>query len=165
VLHSESLSTEAMLACMDEITPQCRLRPSYDRASLGALIESAGQKVEGKLRGILLRDEARRVAGWYLCHCAEDGLGEVLQVASRMDCQHQVITHLAADAKTHGAVAVVGRLEPGLAEPLANQFCLLFRRKRLMLVHSRFPEILSAIHSGHAFISRLEGEWCLRFAS
>jgi hypothetical protein len=33
-----------------------------------------------------------------------------------------------------------------------------------MLVHSRSPEILQAIHSGTAFISRLEGEWCLRFS-
>ena len=164
VLRSEPLSTEAMLRCIEEITPQCRLRPRYDRGSLSALIESAGKKVKGSLRGVLLRDDGRRVAGWYLCHCAANGLAEVLQVASRMDCQHEVVTHLTSDAKAHGAVAVVGRLEPGLSEPLANQFCLLFRRKRLMLVHSRFPEILSAIHSGQAFISRLEGEWCLRFA-
>jgi hypothetical protein len=91
-------------------------------------------------------------------------LAEVLQIASREDRQQEVVAHLASDARAQGAIAVVGRLEPGLAEPLANHFTLLFRRKYFMLVHSRFPEILSAIHTGDAFISRLEGEWCVRFA-
>jgi hypothetical protein len=31
------------------------------------------------------------------------------------------------------------------------------------LVHSRDPEIMAAIHRGEAFLSRLEGEWWLRF--
>jgi hypothetical protein len=164
-LQGEPLSTETMLACLDEITPQCQLRPRYEWESLDGLLESAGRKRDGLLRGILLRDPANRVAGWYLCHCVEGGLAEVLQIASRSDCQGQVVAHLSADARTQGAIAVVGRLEPGLAEPLANQLCFLFRRKSLMLVHSRHPEIVSAIHSGHAFISRLEGEWCVRFVA
>ena len=34
-----------------------------------------------------------------------------------------------------------------------------------MLIHSsRDPQIVNVIHTGRAFISRLEGEWCLRFA-
>ena len=165
VLRAESLSNEAMLTCLDEVTPQFQLRPHYDCASLGTLIKRAADKTrQGTLRKILLRDKQNHIAGWYLYHCKSGALAEVLQIASREDCHQDVVGHLSADAKAHGALAVVGRLEPGLAEPLANRFCLLFRRKYAMLVHSRFPEILCAVHSGHAFISRLDGEWCLRFA-
>jgi hypothetical protein len=162
-LTSETLSTETMLRCLNEITPQCQLRPYYDYASLANTIERAAKK-SGSLRKVLLRDRETQIAGWYVYHCRPGGLAEVLQIVSREDCQVQVVAQMSCDAREHGAIAAVGRLEPGLAEPLANRFCFLFRRKYAMLVHSRCPEILSAIHSGQAFISRLEGEWCLRYA-
>jgi Acetyltransferase (GNAT) domain len=163
MLRAETLSTEALLRCLNDGTQRCQLRPSYDYASLSAIIERA-EKTEGWLQKVLLTDKENRVAGWYLYHCKEGGLAEVLQIFSRADFHVDVVKHLSFDAMAHGATAVVGRLEPGLAGPLANRLCLLFRRRYHMLVHSRFPEILAAIHSGHAFISRLEGEWCLRFA-
>lgn len=164
-LTSEPLSTKAMLACLNEATRQCELRPQYDCRSLDVLIEQASEKTKhGPLRRILLRDRMNQVAGWYLYHCKAGGLAEVLQIGYRENCPDDVVQHLAADARSHGATAVVGRLEPGLAQPLADRFCLLFRRKNAFLVHSRYPEILSAIQSGSAFISRLEGEWCLRFS-
>jgi len=164
VLESEPLHPEAMIAYLNDVTPQCQLRPYYDGVSLVSLLERAGEKAQGSLRRVLLKDQANKVAGWYLCHCRPGGLAEVLQIASREDCHQDVFGRLALDARDNGALALVGSLEPGLAAPLANQYCLLFRRKYVMLVHSRLPEILSAIHSGRAFISRLEGEWCLRFA-
>jgi hypothetical protein len=163
-LASEPLSNEVMLKCLEELTSHYDIRPFYDSTSLGTLIQRAGEKTQGLLRARLLTDEANRIAGWYMFCCKPGGLAEVLQVVAREDCRQEVVAQLAGDAKNHGAIAVVGRLEPGLAEGLANQFSLFFRRKHLMLVHSRFPEILSAIHSGQAFITRLEGEWCLRFS-
>ena len=163
-LSAEPLSTEVMLACLDEVTSQYHLRPYYDWPSLGILFQRAGRNAHGVLQARLLRDQTSRVAGWYLFCCRPGGLAEVLQIASREDCHQSVVAHMASDAKNRGAIGAVGRLEPGLAEGLANQFSFLFRRKQIMLVHSRFPEILSTIHSGKAFISRLEGEWCLRFA-
>jgi hypothetical protein len=154
-----------MLARLDDLTPQCRLRPRYDAVSLNELIEYAGRKSNGgNLRKVLLRDRENGVAGWYLYYLEANRLAEVLQIASREDNQTDVMEHMASDARTHGANALVGRLEPGLAQPLANRFCLLFRRQYAMLVHSRFPEIRDAIHSQGAFISRLDGEWCLRYA-
>jgi len=163
-LVGEPLSSTTLLARLNEFTSQFQIRPYYECRSLEALIERARHNGNcGALKGVSLRDEDQELAGWYLYHCTPGGLAEVLQVASREDCYSDVVEHLADDAKHHGAIAVVGRLEPGLAQPLANRICLLFRRKYSMLVHSRVPEILTAIHSGRAFISRLDGEWCLRF--
>jgi hypothetical protein len=164
-LTAEPLCIESMLAHFNEFSSHCRLLPHYDRASLSRLIECAQEKRrKGSLRGALLRDQETRIAGWYWYHFERDGLAEVLQIVSPVHLHQRVVSHLVADARASGATAVVGRLEPGLAQPLANQFCLLFRRAHTMLVHSRFPEILYAIHSGRAFISRMDGEWCLRFA-
>jgi hypothetical protein len=163
-LRGELLSAETMLTCLSEVTPDFQLRPHYEFGPLSEIIERAGRSTtDGSLRKVLLRDGEKRVAGWYLYHWEPGGLAEVLQIASRADCRADIVEHMASDARMQGATALVGRLEPGLAEPLANRFCLLFRRKYAMLVHSRFPEILSAIHSERAFISRLDGEWCLRF--
>jgi hypothetical protein len=33
-----------------------------------------------------------------------------------------------------------------------------------MLLHAKKPELLEAFDRGHAFISRLDGEWSLRFS-
>jgi hypothetical protein len=162
-LKNETLSTEGMIEYLNKATRQCQLRPHYDRTSLAAMIQRAAQQ-KGSLRKVLLKDKANNVVGWYLYHWEPGGLAEVLQVVSLEDCQTQVIAHLSSDARDRGATAAVGRLEPGLAGPLANRFCFLFRRKCTMLVHSRFPEIIHSIHSGQAFISRLEGEWCLRYS-
>jgi hypothetical protein len=164
VLKNETLSTEGMIEYLNKATRRCQLRPHYDQTSLATTIQRAAQK-KGALRKVLLKDKANNVAGWYLYHCEPGGLAEVLQIVSQEDYQIPVIAHLSSDAREHGATAAVGRLEPGLAEPLANRFCFFFRRKYAMLVHSRFPEIISAIHSGQAFISRLEGEWCLRYCN
>jgi len=163
-LIAEPLSAESMAACLNDVTPDFELRPHYEFGPLTKIIERAGRSsIHGSLRKVLLRDDQNGVAGWYLYHCVAGGLAEVLQIASRSDSRIDVVAHMASDARTQGATALVGRLEPGLAQPLANRFCLLFRRMYSMLVHSRFPEILSAIHSERAFISRLDGEWCLRF--
>jgi hypothetical protein len=36
-------------------------------------------------------------------------------------------------------------------------------RRYWTLIHSQQPELLDAIHRGDAFLTRLEGEWCMRF--
>jgi hypothetical protein len=164
VLTNEALSTDGMIEYLNKATRQCQLRPYYDEISLATTIQRAAQR-KGALRKVLLKDKANDIAGWYMYHYEPGGLAEVLQIVSQEDYQIPVIAHLSSDARDHGATAAVGRLEPGLAGPLANRFCFFFRRKHAMLVHSRFPEIISSIHSGQAFISRLEGEWCLRYCN
>jgi len=40
---------------------------------------------------------------------------------------------------------------------------LTHRHRYWTLVHSQKPELLDGIHRGDAFLTRLEGEWCMRF--
>jgi hypothetical protein len=44
-----------------------------------------------------------------------------------------------------------------------KKHCLLHHRGYWTLVHSRNPDALEAIYRGDAFLTRLEGEWSMRF--
>ncbi len=162
-LRIEPLHAHALANFMSKPSGDMMLHPEYDAASLGRMLDDAArQNAQGALQAVLLRS-GRQVAGWYLYCLDRRGTAEVLQVGYRRGHREEVIDHLFNKARLDGASALAGRMEPHMGNALANQLCLLYRRQCSMLVHSRDPEVLNAIHSGKAFISRLDGEWCLRF--
>jgi hypothetical protein len=90
-------------------------------------------------------------------------ISQVVQIGSADGHGGQVLDALFHDAASRGAIAVSGQLQPNLASELSDRHCR-FRWLSLgVLVHSRNTQILQAIHRGDAFLSRLEGEWCLCF--
>jgi len=48
-------------------------------------------------------------------------------------------------------------------QALSDRRCWFRQEGTWTLVHSRHRDILSAVHQGDAFLSRLDGEWWLRF--
>jgi len=70
--------------------------------------------------------------------------------------------HLFERAYRGGAVAVSGQMDPAAFQALAARRCM-FHHDGIswFLIHSRDPEVLAAIHRGDAFLTRLEGEWCI----
>jgi len=164
-LQIEPLHAHALANFMSESMGDMMLHPDYDAASLARMLDDAArQNAQGALQAVLLRSRGRQVAGWYLYCLDRRGTAEVLQVGYRRGHREEVIDHLFNKARLDGASALAGRMEPHMGRALADQVCLLYRRQYdSMLVHSRDPQVLNAIHSGKAFISRLDGEWCLRF--
>jgi len=73
------------------------------------------------------------------------------------------LQRLLADAWHHGATAVCGRVDPRYAQELSNRHSWFRREGTWTLVHSPHADIMAAIHRGDAFLTRLEGEWWLRF--
>ena len=69
-----------------------------------------------------------------------------------------VLHVLLADAWSQGSIVLAGRFEPGFAGPLSANGCALTQGPG-MLVYSKQPDVVDAILSGEAFLSRLEGEW------
>jgi GNAT acetyltransferase-like protein len=114
-------------------------------------------------RGAVLVDSKRKVAGWYLYDLDRRGIGELLQVGCTNDNAVNVLAHLFRQAMHDHALILYGRLEPHFSEALPEQFSVLSRRQYRVLVHSRNPKILDTMHSGKAFLSRLDGEWPVRF--
>jgi hypothetical protein len=163
---AEDLSEAVFLAYLPQFAGTCALRPAYDEPSLKWALERAAQRAgEGRFQKVVVRERPDEIAGWYLYHVDPRGIGEVLQIVAARHSIHAMVDHLIDHAWRQGATALAGRAEPALIQALSDKRCRFHRRGPWMLVHSKHPELLRAIHRGEAFLTRLEGEWCLRFSS
>jgi hypothetical protein len=82
----------------------------------------------------------------------------VIQVAAQSRHAGTVLDSLFAHAVANGGAAVQGRVEAHVLAALAHRGAM-FRYSARSLVHSRNPELLGALTSGHALLTRLEGDW------
>ena len=163
-LAEEALDADAMLAHLPEIADGDALRPEYDARSLTWLLEQTARKVRhGNLRARAVLEGERRVIGWYLYYVRAGEVSEVIQLAARNGSFGRVLQRLLVDAWRQGATAVRGRLDPRHVQELSDRHCWLRREGTWTLVHSRHTDLTAAVHQGSAFLSRLEGEWWLRF--
>ncbi|MDP8905468.1 MAG: hypothetical protein M3N29_09195 [Chloroflexota bacterium] len=99
-----------------------------------------------------------RVVGWYVYRHRSDHVSSVLQLVGDFRSLRVVASALLRDARLRRASAVQGRLEPHLVEEFAGRTAFLRLGPRF-LVHSRRPEIVTAVLGGRAMVSRLDGEW------
>jgi len=160
----EELTVDAILDSSHQFTPDAALRPEYDRGSLKWLLELAEQKASsGDLRKMLVRNADHEVIGWYLYYLRRGGSSEVLHIAGRHDDLSEVLEHLFYNAWREGALAVSGRLQPGLFDALRARHCLFHDRGSPVLVHSRRRGLVDAVRCGDASLSRLDGEWWMCF--
>jgi hypothetical protein len=139
------------------------LRPCYDADSLAWVMRRANVvKTNRDLEKIAVLNDKGEIVGWYVLSLTRDGISEVLQFHAKNGSSQRVFNHLLNCARQSGAVAVSGRLDHNLMEPVAEARCLMHSGP-WVLVHSRNPEFARALERGEAFFSRLEGEWCTRF--
>lgn len=158
-----ALRVEEVLELLPEVLHGAALRPEYDARALGWLLAEAARKTRhGALRARAVR-EGDRLLGWYLYYLQRGAAAEVLQLTAREGGFAQVLQRLLADAWREGASAVHGRLDPRYAQELSQRHCWFRWDGTWTLCHARDPEIAAALHAGEAFLSRLEGEWWLRF--
>jgi hypothetical protein len=163
-LLAEELEPLTLLDCLSTFSDGQPLRGQYDLASLVWLLGFMGTaRGHGDLRKRLLRDAEGSVIGWYVYFVKRGGIAEVAQIGARRKAMGQVLDHLFWDAWKHGALAVHGQLDPTHAEDLREKCCFFYRRGSWLLVHSRDRELQQYILSGNAFLSRLDGEWCMGF--
>jgi hypothetical protein len=160
----EELDDSTFLACLPEIIADRALVPAYDARSVAWAVQRASRPPDhGHLRKIVVRLNHVDVSGWFVYCLSRDSSAEVLQIAARRNALSDVLDHLLEDVLQQGGIAVSGRLEPVLFAPVSDKRALVYRGSHWTLVHSRHPHLRRAIHDGDAFVSRLEGEWCLRF--
>ena len=153
-----------MLAHLPDVADGSALQPEYDARSLAWLLEQTARKARhGTLRARAVLESGRRLIGWYLYYLNAGGVSEVVQIAACNGSFDRVLQRLLADAWRQGAVAVRGRLDPRHVQELSDRHCWFRREGTWTLVHSRNADLAAAIHQGNAFLSRLEGEWWLRF--
>lgn len=161
---AEELTGDALASCLETLTRDRALRPAYDAASANWLLDVLARKPGlGTLRKVLVRDPRGAPAGWYLYAGARGGLGEVIQLGARREMTGAVLDHLCAQAWRDGIAALAGRVDAAHVDELASRHCLFHHRGYWTLVHARDARLLDVLNCGDAFLTRLEGEWCLRF--
>jgi Acetyltransferase (GNAT) domain len=162
-LRDRPLDTATMLAHLPEVMRGNVLQPVYDERSLSWLLEQTAQKMRhGSLRSRSVLD-GDRLLGWYLYYARHGAAAEVVQLAARYGSYERVLERMMADAVQQGATAIRGRLDPQFAQQLSDWNCWFRREGTWTLFHSRDPEIAAAMHQGSTFLTRLEGEWWMRF--
>ena len=155
----EELDLEALVTALPAVCRERPLRPDYDVPSLKWLLQVMSDANPGKtLRKQLVRNAQGEIVGWFLYFLERGGESHVVQMAASKRSAEAVLQMLLADAWSQGSVGVSGRWDAAFVGPLSTQRCAL-NHGPSMLVHSKQPDVLDAVLSGEAFLSRLEGEW------
>jgi len=155
----ELLTPGLFLEHLPRVTRSLRLVPDYDEQFLEWLFaELQHNRTWGTPQRVLVRDRNGQVLGWYVYFVlAEEGC-QVIHLAAHDRHVGAVLDSLLAHAVEHGGAAVQGRVEAHILAPLAHRGAM-FRFSARSLVHSTHADLLGAITSGHALLTRLEGEW------
>ena len=145
----------------DAFTKDRLLKPIYDPGGYEWLVSTlAANSRYGDLQKTVVRDAAGHVQGWYLYYMKPSGLAEVIQLVAAAEAMEVVLDSLFFHAKQRGAAAVTGQVDPAFFRKLSEKSCIFHHAAdSWLMLGSRDPEILHAIESGQAFLSRLDGEW------
>jgi hypothetical protein len=163
-LRESMLDKETFLAGIRQLPNGYALRPDYDPHALFWLMSKAEQSAHpGSLQKVALRDADGDLVGWYLYRLGPDGMGEVLQIVGRKRFYGEVLDHLLTHAWRNGANALCGRVDPNYIQEFSDRHFFLSCGSPWTLVHTDNPELLRAVQDGAAFLTKLEGEWCMRF--
>jgi hypothetical protein len=160
----EGLDSRALLSYLPQLTGKRAIQPVYDDYSLLWVLNHARQLyLFGTLQSVLVRDQSGKVMGWYLYYLKSGETSTVIQIVARENSINEILDHLFEHARRRGATALIGRLEAQYIQELSDKYCWFDRFSGWTLIHSKNSEVLHAIQRGDAFLSRLEGEWCLQF--
>lgn len=159
VTDVEPLDPAGMSAALPEVTKGLGLSPDYDERFLAWLLGELELARDDTLRARLVRGADGRALGWFVYYLVPGGIAPVISVAAPDEASSgAVMDALVDDARSGGAAAVRGRLEPRLVAPAAARGSL-FRYAGQALVHGRDPALVALATSRHALLTRLEGEW------
>lgn len=161
-LHGSELDLETLLQCLIEFRNGYSLWPEYDIQSLHWLVNFIEHRPSrGALRKIVVRDDSQKIVGWYIYYVNPGSVGEVVQIAGDPKFTKDVLDHLFYDAWERGLIALHGVLDTRRMADFSDKNCFFTCRGGWAVAHSRKPEILEVLERGDAFLSRLDGEWCL----
>ncbi len=163
-LHAAELDVETLLYCMENFRTGYSLWPVYELHSLKWLLSFMDQRhARGDLRKVLLRDDSQKILGWYVYYVKPGALGEVVQIGGERQFTKNILNHLFYDAWNQGVIALSGVVQTHSIGDFSDENCFFTCRGGWTVAHSRKPELLELLNRGDAFLSRLDGEWCLGF--
>jgi hypothetical protein len=156
------LDVETLLQCFAEFRKGYCLWPEYDVRSLQWLLSFMQRRpARGSLRKLLLRDESGKIVGWYIYYVKPGAIGEVVQVGGDPFLTTDILNHLFVDAHQRGVIALHGTVDYLRMLDFSEMGCIFTCRGGWTMARSRNPELIELLERGSAFLSRLDGEWCL----
>lgn len=167
-LKAADLDLEELLHCMAQFRTAYSLWPEYDAPSLHWLLDFMERmKGHGKgLRKLILRDGGDgNVVGWYIYYRNPGGFAQVVQLGGERKRIHEILDHLSYDAWRDGAIALHGTVDRQWMGDFSLSDCFFTCRGGWTVARSQNPQLLAVLNNGEAFLSRLDGEWCLAFGS
>lgn len=147
-----------VVARLEEIAEPHRLVPDYDEPFLEWIMREVD---EVKSRGGAVAAMVRRgeqTLGWYVFLIHPSGLGQEVQLIARDVHAATVRRQLLFHAQELGASAVYGRLDAQHVRANVVDPRTLLRPGLRFLVHTHDDHVASAIRSGDAALSGLEGD-------
>jgi len=162
-LQATELDVPTFLQCLTEFQQGYSLWSEHSPESLAWLLTFM-EKMKGhgdSFRKCLLRDDSGSVVGWYIYYRTRGGFGEVAQLGGVKKRMKEILDHLFYDAWSYGLIGLQGTLERQLMAEFSDKNCFFTCRGGWTLAHSRNPQLLELLNSDGAFLSRLDGEWCL----
>lgn len=110
-----------------------------------------------------IHNAKREMIGWYLYYLKPGGTSTVLKIVARSNSMSEVLDHLFYDAWRQDSVAVSGRLDPKFMREVSDKYCFFNCGRPWVLIHTHNHDLLHIFRDGDAMLSKLEGEWCMRF--
>jgi len=161
-LHAAELDVDTLLHCLTEFRTGYSLWPEYDVHSLKWLLSFMERRpARGNLRKVVLRDDSQKLLGWYVYYVKPGAVGEVVQMGGERRFTKDILDHLFYDAWSRGVIALHGVVQSRWMADFSDKNCFFTCRGGWTVAHSRKPELLELLSRGDAFLSRLDGEWCL----
>jgi hypothetical protein len=150
-----------MVAC----TPGFELRPQYDAASFGWLLDMCRVSgVNEGFRAAAVRGGARSDAiGLFVYLQHRDKVGQVVQLMAAPGHLATVLCAAITDASAHGIVLLRGEVDPAADLQAYRDTACLVNTGRWTLVHARQPGLIEAFIHGRALFTSLDGErWLMQ---
>lgn len=163
-IQAKPLDLEMLLSFLRASSKGYAIRPVYDHNCLHWLLRFMERmQAYGELHKIAIRNSAGNVVGCYVYCAKQDGIGEVVFLAAAPKDRNTVLGHLFHHASTHGAIALHGKLEPGTAHLLSGRLRFVYDGRDPLLICSRDPDLTHLAANGGISLTRLDGEWCVKF--
>ena len=155
-VSGEDAGAAAVVEHWPALAAKRRIRADYDQPFLDHLFSLVGER-EGRLTVRLVRRGGTPI-GLYACLPSRGRGIRVLHLSGREPDISAVMGELVEHARGNGARFLFGRMEPHLDAPVRQRLAAIGLARR-PIVHSRDPELLAALQTDAALLTRLDSEW------
>lgn len=160
--RDEDASDDELVRSMPEFAASYAVGPQWEPTPLKWMLDHAAHnRARGPLHRRIVYGGSGAPVGCYLYQGRPGHIGWVLQVLARPKSAEAALDALFAHARSQECVALKGRTNQRLLDPLLRRRCLFFRR-HCTLVHARDPELSAAIRDSESILTGFAAETWMR---